>query len=206
MRQKWIFPVLTLVLGLAAASNAAAKEQYVYSVKFVCGYQNSNVGVSLDATARKEGEPSVKFGNYATEINILWPEIYLGDQQAYVFKHLTVLVDRGTPVGREPKVATAKAYVDSIQLPSLGATMDDCNRIAELLWGAVPTPYPITIGYLTLTSTHELEVTAVYTSQACSNWTSTGTTSLSCLRPDGDGSVSNSIDVEKVEGRKLLLQ
>ena len=206
MRQKWIFPVLILVLGLAAASDAVAKEQYAYSVKFVCGYQDSNVGVSNDAAARKEGEPSVKFGNYATEINILWPEIYLGDQQAYVFKHLTVLVDRGRPVGREPKVATAKAYVDSIQLPSLGATMDDCNRIAELLWGAVPTPYPITIGYLTLTSTHELEVTAVYTSQACSNWSSTGTTSLSCLRADGEGSVSNSIDVEKVEGRKLLLQ
>lgn len=206
MRKKWIFPVLFLVLGLTAVRDAAAKEQYVYSVKFVCGYQDSNVGISGDAAARREGEPSVKFGNYATEINILWPEIYLGEQQAFVFKHLSVLVDKGKPVGREPKVAAPRAYIDSIQLPSLGATMDDCNRIAELLWGAVPTPYPITIGYLVLTSTHELDVTAVYTSQACSNWSSTGTTNLSCLRADGQGGVSNSIDVEKIEGRKLLLQ
>ncbi|HSK80214.1 MAG TPA: hypothetical protein VLQ45_27415 [Thermoanaerobaculia bacterium] len=206
MRGKWILPILVLALGFAAVRDAAAKEQYVYSVKFVCGYQDSNVGTSGDPLNKREGEPSVKFGNYATEINILWPEIYLGEQQAFVFKHLSVLVDRGKPVGREPRVAAPRAYIDSIQLPSLGATMDDCNRIAELLWGAVPTPYPITIGYLVLTSTHELDVTAVYTSQACSNWSSTGTTTLDCLRTDGQGGVSNSIDVEKVEGRKLLLQ
>lgn len=206
MRKSGVFSILVLILGLAAAREAAAKEQYVYSVKFVCGYQATNVGASNDAAARKEGEPSVKFGNYATEINLIWPEIYLGDQQAFIFKHLTVLVDQGKPVGREPKVALPRAYIDSIQLPSLGATMDDCNRIAELLWGAVPTPYPITIGYLVITSTHELDVTAVYTSQACSNWSSTGTTNLGCLRADDGGSVSSSIDVEKIEGRKLLLQ
>jgi hypothetical protein len=65
------------------------------------------------------------------------------------------------PVGREPKVVSAKTYFDSVQLSSLSGTMDDCNRIAELLWGAVPTPYPLTIGYLILTSAHELDVTAV---------------------------------------------
>ena len=117
-------------------------------------------------------------------------------------------MDRGKPVGREPNVVGARSYIDGVQLTSLTGTMDDCNRIAELLWGAVPTPYPITIGYLVLTSTHELDVTAVYTSQACSNWVVTGTTTLECLNPTGSqtgNGVSNSIDVEKIEGRKLIL-
>jgi hypothetical protein len=69
----------------------------------------------------------------------------------------------------------------------------------------VPTPYPITIGYLVLTSTHELDVTAVYTSQACGLWATTGGTTLECLRADGLGTVSSSIDVEKVEGRTLVI-
>lgn len=203
MTRKWIVLVLVLALGLAGAGMASAKEQFVYSVKFVCGYNPDNVGVSLGGV--REGEPSVKFGNYATEINLVWPEIYLGGQKAYVFKHLVVLVDKGRPVGREPNVAAPLPYIDSVQLPPLSATMDDCNRIAELLWGAVPSPYPLTIGYLVLTSTHELDVTAVYTSQACSYW-SKSPNRLDCLDASGAlTGVSNSIDVEKIDGRRLIL-
>jgi len=202
MTRKWMFPILALVLALATAGEALAKEQFAYSVKFVCGYNPTNVGLSLDG--KSEGEPPVKFGNYATEINIVWPEIYLEGETAFVFKHLLVLVDRGVPVGREPKVVPAHAYVDSVQLTSLSGTMDDCNRIAELLWGTVPTPYPLTIGYLVITSTHELDVTAVYTSQACSNWVNSPIR-LDCLDNTGrQMGVSTSIDVRKVEGRKLL--
>lgn len=205
MSRKWIVSILILVLGFAGAGMASAKEQYVYSVKFVCGYNPDNVGVS--ASGVKEGEPSVKFGNYATEINIVWPEIYLTDPMysAYVSKHLVVLVDKGKPVGREPNVAPGKLYADSIMLSAVSGTMDDCNRIAEILWGAVPSPYPLTIGYLVLASTHEIDVTAVYTSQACSYWTKSPQR-LECLDPNGTNvGVSSSIDVERIPGRKLII-
>ena len=200
MKMKRMLLCGMLVLGLAGAQGAWAKEQFSYSVKFVCGYNPSNLGVSANGVT--EGEPSVKFGNYATEINLVWPEIYLQETN-YVFKHLVVLVDRGKPVGREPNVVPARSYIDQVQLTSLTGTMDDCNRIAELLWGAVPTPYPITIGYLVITSTHELDVTAVYTAEACSNWV-VSPVKLDCLDPTGkQQGVSVSIDVEKVDGRKL---
>jgi hypothetical protein len=197
-----MFLIATLVLGLAGSNAAWAKEQFAYSVKFVCGYNPTNVGLSQDGTKR-EGEPSVKFGNYATEINIAWPELYSTDENN-VFKHIMVLVDRGVPVGREPKVIDSRAYIDSIKLRPLSGTMDDCNRIAELLWGAVPTPFPLTIGYLTITSVYELDVTAVYTAQACSNWVKDGI-SLSCLDADGrQQGVSISEDVEKIPGRRII--
>jgi len=203
MSRKPTFLVLILVLGLVAAQGAWAKEQYAYSVKFVCGYNPTNLGVSLDG--KREGEPPVKFGNYATEINITWPEIYSPDVN-YVFKHLLVLVDKGVPVGREPKVIEPKTYVDSVQLKPLYGTMDDCNRIAELLWGAVPTPYPLTIGYLIITSVYDLDVTAVYTAETCSNWYKDSTSTLECLDSDGKQmGMSISENVVRVEGRKLTI-
>lgn len=200
MKRKRMLVCAMLALGLAGAPGAWAKEQFSYSVKFVCGYNPTNVGVSVDG--KSEGEPSVKFGNYATEINLVWPEIYLSETN-FVFKHLVVLVDKGRPVGREPNVVPARSYIDSVQLTPLSGTMDDCNRIAELLWGAVPTPFPLTIGYLVITSTHELDVTAVYTAETCSNWVNSPV-KLECLDTTGQHQgVSVSIDVEKVEGRKL---
>lgn len=202
MTMKRILVCATIALGLAGAQEARAKEQFSYSVKFVCGFNDSNVGMSVAGVA--EGEPSVKFGNYATEINLVWPEIYL-EETNQVFKHLVVLVENGKPVGREPNVVRAKSYIDSIALPALSGTMDDCNRIAELLWGAVPTPFPLTIGYLVITSTHELDVTAVYTAEVCSNWSKDAKT-LACLDPEGQQQgMSVSIDVEKVAGRRLAL-
>jgi len=200
MKMKRMLLCAMLALGLAGAQGAWAKEQFSYSVKFVCGYNPTNLGVSVDG--KVEGEPSVKFGNYATEINLVWPEIYLHETN-YIFKHLVVLVDKGKPVGREPNVVPARSYIDSIQLGPLSGTMDDCNRFAELLWGAVPTPYPLTIGYLVITSTHELDVTAVYTAETCSNWVNSPE-KLECLDAHGQQQgVSVSIDVEKVDGRRL---
>jgi hypothetical protein len=202
MARKWTFALLVLVLALAVVPGAWAKEQYAYSVKFVCGYNPTNVGESLNGN--REGEPPVKFGNYATEINIVWPELYVNDSNK-IFKHLLVLVDKGVPVGREPKVIEAKTYIDSVELKPFRGTMDDCNRIAELLWGSAPTPYPLTIGYLIITSVYELDVTAVYTAQACSNWVNDNT-KLPCLDDSGrQQGVSISEDVEKIEGRKLIL-
>jgi hypothetical protein len=82
--------------------------------------------------------------------------------------------------------------------------MDDCNRIAELIWGAVPTPYPLTIGFLVVGSTVELDVTAVYTAQTCSNWLASPV-KLECLDPTGkQQGVSSSIDVDQITGHQLF--
>jgi len=61
-----------------------------------------------------------------------------------------------------------------------------------------------TVSILIFLLVYELDVTAVYTSQACSYW-SKSPDKLECLDPNGTGvGVSSSIDVEKVEGRRLL--
>lgn len=204
MRLRSVITVFALaVLLLAGAQAAMAKEQFVYSVKFVCGYNPTNVGIGLDGIS--QGEPPVKFGNYATEINIVWPELYLSDS-VKIFKHIVLLVKEGFPVGREPKVAKPLMYADSIDLKMFEGTMDDCNRIAELLYGSpVPTPLPLLIGYLMLTSTHELDVTAVYTAETCSNWVNSPQ-KLDCLDSTGrQQGVSVSIDVERIPTRRMII-
>ncbi len=148
----------------------AKRGRYSYSVKFVCGIQGK---------CKCEQAP-VRPGRYATEINIH----NYHDVEVQVVKYVTPLVFAGAVNGREPKVATRKA-ADRILLPPHSATMDDCQRISELLLGAVPAvDLPITIGFLEIVSSHELDVTAVYTS--------------SDLK-----SRSISMDVERIEGRKI---
>jgi hypothetical protein len=108
-------------------------------------------------------------------------------------------------VGREPRVVGTTA-IDNITLTSQQATMDDCNRIGELLWGPgnIPTPFPLTIGFLIIQSTVELDITAVYTSQACSNWV-VSNVKLECLDATGrQQGVSSSIHVNQVTGHKLF--
>jgi hypothetical protein len=42
--------------------------------------------------------------------------------------------------------------------------MDDCCRIAEMIFGEKPaSPLPLTVGFLELTATADIAVTAVYT-------------------------------------------
>jgi hypothetical protein len=123
--------------------------KYTYAVKFVCGAQT-------DCDCRCA---PVRPGVYATEINILNPKC----KEANIVKRFVPLVFAGAVTGREPAVATAKA-TDKIVLPSGAATMDDCCRIAELLYGgALTTAMPLTIGFLEIISDQELHVTAVYT-------------------------------------------
>jgi len=198
-RKTWILAVLVAVVALAQAQPAAAKYQFSYAVKFVCGYNPTNVGVSLSGSA--EGEPTVKFGNYATDVNIYNPSI---TDAAIIGKQVIVLVYKGTPQGREPRYQPPTGF-DNITLPLGNATMDDCNRIAELIYGSpVPTPLPLTIGFLIIQSTVDLDVTAVYTSQACSNWV-VSPTKLECLDATGrQQGVSNSIDVEQIKTRQLF--
>jgi len=124
--------------------------KYTYAVKFVCGTQ-TNCGCACGP---------VRPGIYTTEINILNPKC----KDAVVVKRVVPLVFAGAVTGREPAIATARA-TEKMILPSGAATMDDCCRIAELLYGAVPgSTMPLTIGLLEIVSDQELHVTAVYTS------------------------------------------
>ena len=122
---------------------------FVYSVKFVCGVQSE-----CDCECKP-----VQSGKYATEINI---HNYQNTEVA-LEKRFIPVVFAGAASGREPGVAQPRA-VDKIVLPPHSATMDDCCRIAEMLFGNVPqSPIPLTIGFLEITSRKELSVTAVYT-------------------------------------------
>jgi hypothetical protein len=143
---------------------------FLYSVKFVCGVQ---------PVCNCECEP-VQPGKYATEINIH----NYSSKEIEVRKLFVPLVLAGAPIGREPRVARVRAE-DKIVLPPHSATMDDCCRIAELLFGGTPpSPMPLTIGFLEITSTNELSVTAVYTMSDLSS-----------------GSVS--IDVEQIDAAPI---
>jgi len=203
-RKAVLHSVLVAILVLAGAQAASAKIIYSYAVKFVCGYNPDNVGIYCDLLDKRGGEPTVKFGNYATDINIYNFNIY-GDPNVwppFVEKRVLLLVDRGVPVGREPRTVGSSGG-ELITLPYGNATMDDCNRIAELLWGSVPTPYPLTIGYLILASVYPLDVTAVYTAETCSYWIKDDKT-LQCLDPEGrQMGMSISENVVRVEGRKM---
>jgi hypothetical protein len=197
-----------LVLALVGAQAASAKYLYSYAVKFVCGYNPTNVGLTTNSAGQQiqQGEATVKIGNYATEINIFNFNVDTTvPPEAIIGKNVILLVDRGQPVGREPR-AVGTIVTDGITLKSQEATMDDCNRIGELLWGPgnIPTPFPLTIGFLVVQSTVELDITAVYTSQVCSNWLASPTR-LDCL--DGTGKqqgVSSAIDVHQITGHKLF--
>ena len=135
--------------GLAFAPEQEPPRRLSYSVKFVCGLQDSDeleVGV-------------VRPGIYSTEINIH----NYHDKEVAIRKFVLPLVIGGKPRGREPEYVRVAAQ-DGIVLPPNTATMDDCFRIGELLYGSPPpSPLPMTIGYLELVSTAPLAVDAVYT-------------------------------------------
>ena len=124
--------------------------KYTYAVKFVCGTQAADCGCECGP---------VRPGTYATEINILNPKC----KEATIVKRVVPLVFAGVATGREPAVANARA-TERIVLPSGAATMDDCCRIAELLYGGSGSAMPLTVGFLEIISDLELHVSAVYTS------------------------------------------
>ena len=207
-RKVWIQGAAILVLALTGAQAASAKYLYSYAVKFVCGYNNTNLGLTTNAAGQQvqQGEATVKFGNYATDINIFNFNVDSSlPPEAIIQKNLILLVSKGEPVGREPR-AVGTTAIDNITLKSQEATMDDCNRIGELLWGPgnIPTPFPLTIGFLVIQSTVELDITAVYTSQACSNWVFAGP-KMECLDTTGrQQGVSSAIDVHQITGHRLF--
>jgi hypothetical protein len=132
--------------GLAFAPQEGPARPISYSVKFICGIQDSD---ELE-------QGVIRPGIYSTEINI---HNYHGTEVA-VRKLVLPLVFDGKPRGREPEYVRARAQ-DSIVLPPNTATMDDCFQIGQLLYGGPPPqPLPLMIGYLEIVSTLPL---AVYT-------------------------------------------
>jgi hypothetical protein len=162
------------------AISAAVEGLFAYSAKIVCGKQ-TDAGCCCSAGVRP--------GVYATEVNIQ----NLNLVTAPVLKFVLPLINSGAVVAREPNVADPAAAlrgrpVDLVKLPPLGATMDDCCRISELLLGAAPSgESPLTIAILTIVSQFELSVSVVYTATPLS----------------GDGI---SIDVEYLPSRILRLR
>jgi hypothetical protein len=127
----------------------ACPSALVYSAKFICGEQPS---CGCECTP-------VQPGRYATEINIH----NFGLEEVEIQKRFIPVVLASAPVGREPRTASARAE-DKIVLPPRAATMDDCCRIGELLFGGeAASPMPITIGFLEIVSSGPIAVTAVYT-------------------------------------------
>jgi hypothetical protein len=144
--------------------------RFVYSVKFVCGVQPEG---GCECT-------SVQPGTYATEINIHNYSL----TRVEIVKRFVPVVLASAAVGREPRVAGVRAE-DKVVLPPQTATMDDCCRIAELLLGgSAPSPIPLTIGFLEITASAEIAVTAVYTAS-------------------GPKSGGISLSVEQITGRRL---
>ena len=162
-------------LGVMSAAQA---EIFAYSVKIVCGKQ-TETNCCCVAGARP--------GVYATEVNIQ----NLNLKRAPVAKLVLPLINSGAVVAREPNVAdpaTPGRAIETVTLPPLGATMDDCCHIAELLLGAPPSgDTGLTVALLTIVSLVELSVSAVYTANP--------------LRGDGI-----SIDVEYIPSRRLGLR
>jgi hypothetical protein len=127
----------------------ACPRRFVYSVKFVCGEQRD---CACECT-------SVRPGVYATEINIH----NFHDDEVVVEKYVIPVVLAGAAVAREPRVR-GRMVADRLVLPPHSASMDDCCRIGELVFGATPpSPAPLTVGFLEIVSSRELAVTAVYT-------------------------------------------
>jgi len=155
-----------------------------FAAKFVCGYQPP----TLSGGGTIPGEPVVKPGNYATEINIQNPNFKL----VPLMKRIIVLVD-DTTVIREPQYAGPTGS-DAIELQPDFATLDDCNK----LWltthpqiTALPVPMKLFIGYLIILSPLDLNVNAVYTANAPGTAGSTPT--------------SASIDVQPVTGKRVFI-
>ena len=164
--------------------------RFVFSVKFVCGYQPPVVDVPGQIS---HGEPVVKPANYATEINI--------HNYAYrefkLRKKLLVLVEKGEVVGREPDVVRPDPErFASVVLTPDSATLDDCNALWKMA-GGVPSAInpPLTIGYLVLLSPIDIDVDAVYTAEVGQR-----VAGAEFEQPTGI-----SIDVNRIPGKRVFV-
>jgi hypothetical protein len=135
--------------GLAFAPQDKPGKLLTYSVKFVCGVQQN----------QEPAQTIVRPGIYATDINIH----NYHDVPVRILKYVLPLVYADKVIGREPDLTGIRGK-DAITLPPNTATMDDCYRIGQLLYGSPPPqPLPLTIGFLELVTTAPVAVDVVYT-------------------------------------------
>lgn len=172
----------------AAEQIIAGSYRWSYAAKFVCGYQPQY-------NVNQPGEPVVKPGNYATDINIHNPNY----AEVRLDKKLIVTVLADIVSGREPEsVEPRKKF--QMTLRGDFVTMDDCNNLWHLLFpGALPPPPPapsLFVGYLVILSPRELDVDVVYTAEVPGTPNAAGT----IVMPTGI-----SIDVERVTGKRVFV-
>jgi hypothetical protein len=171
-------------VSAAPQAQIATQGQYVwsYAAKFVCGYQRPAAAGQV-----VPGEPILKPGNYASEINIHNPAY----KEVPLRKKFLVLV-KGQEAVREPQTTKQLTVTKMILGPDY-AMMDDCNNLWTTIYPAVPlpSPMPVFIGYLVILSPLELDVDVVYTANAPGDLTK---------EPTGV-----SIDVERVTGKRVFI-
>jgi hypothetical protein len=154
-----------------------------FAAKFVCGEQLAD-----EPGQETPGEPPVKPGNYATEINIHNPH-YRGPIQ---IRTKVVLLAEGARVARAPETVEPRPFSPLFALGDDAGTMQDCNGI----WGQLnpgvppPSPMPLMIGYLVIVSPANLDVVSVLTA----------TTSTSNLEPAGIA-----LETLVVEGKRVVI-
>ena len=131
MIRKVLLSAALLLAVAPMALIAAPAFQYSYAVKFVCGYNPSNLG--YDSTGGLAGEPVVKFGNYATDINIYNFNVLSSTAPpATIEKRVLLLVKSGFPIGREPAIVDVSAATTD-----RGITVSEWDiRIFECVAGA----------------------------------------------------------------------
>jgi hypothetical protein len=137
-----------------------ARTFWSFAAKFVCGEQAAE-----QEGQPVSGEPVVRPGSYATEINIHNPQ-YRGPIQ--IRTKVLLLVDRGQAVGRVPSTVEPPAFSPLFALPDDSATMEDCTSIWERLnpGTPAPAPMPLMVGYLVIVSPANLDVVSVMTATA----------------------------------------
>ena len=152
-----------------------------YAAKFVCGQQ-------APLAQGAPGEPVVKPGNYATDINIHNPSYRVVPLR----KKFLLMVENGQAIAAEPQSVGPRPTTVTMALGADMATMDDCNTLWKYIYPAgIPGNRPLTAGYLVILSPTDLDVNVVYTAAAPGNVYS--------------GTQSISIDVGQVTGKRIFV-
>ncbi len=126
--------------------------RFIYVVKVICGAQ-ADCGCGCEPLAPGRYATVVSFHNYSRA-------------PVDVVKRFVPLALAGAVIAREPNSVGVWGE-DRISLPAQAATFDDCCRFAEVVLGEAPqASVPLTIGFLEITASAEIAVTAVYTTGA----------------------------------------
>jgi len=176
-----------------SSQQQAAAGTYVwsYAVKFVCGFQPP---LQQDPAGTPwYGEPVVKAGNYATEINIHNPNYKVVPMRKKFILLVETKEDGTQTVFREPQSTGPRAFMN-MELGPDYATMDDCYNLYKIIFQNDPPfglPMPLMVGYLVVLSPINLDIDVVYTASAPGNVTAPAS--------------GISIDVERVAGTRVYL-